>query len=91
MTENNLVCYELPKIKPVTRTKLHIELYGYKDTSNHGKYTYQRAGILSKVKGKKIIDAVLIVTQPNTHKIVSILQKYGAQTYIFNILTKNNR
>ena len=88
MPETNIICYELPKTKPTARTKLHRELYGYKDVSNHGKYAYQREGVLSAVNGKRVMDAVLLVTQPHTRKIITILQKHGAKTHIFNILTK---
>lgn len=86
MKKTNLICYELLETKPTTRTKLHRELYGYKDVSNHGKYKYQRKGFLSKVNGQRITDAVLLVTEQHTPKIINILQKHGAKTHVFNII-----
>jgi len=86
MQKTNLICYELPETKPTIRTKLHRELYGYKDVSNHGKYEYQRKGFLSKVNGQRITDAVLLVTEQHTSKLINILQKHGAKTHVFNII-----
>ena len=82
-----LVCYEL-KAKPVRRTLLHRKLYGYKDISNHGKYTYRRHGLLQRTNGKRITDGVLLVAEEQAKKIVSLLKKFGAKTYSFTVLTK---
>lgn len=81
----NLICYELPKTQATARTKLHRELYGYKDVSNHGKYTYQREGFLTQGNGKRIMDAVLLVTEQHTRKLINLLKKHGAKTYVFNV------
>jgi len=85
MQKTNLICYELPKTKPTTRTKLHRELYGYIDISNHGKYTYPREGLLAKINGQRIMDAVLLITKQHTNKIIKLLQKHGARTHLFNL------
>jgi hypothetical protein len=82
-----LVCYEL-KAKPAQRTTLHKKLYGYRDFSNHGKYKYQRKGLLKKINGKRITDGVLLVTEEHVKKLLTLLKKFGAKTYIFTIVAK---
>ncbi|KXA92351.1 hypothetical protein AKJ66_04315 [candidate division MSBL1 archaeon SCGC-AAA259E22] len=68
---------------------LHKKLYGYKDQSHQGKYTYNRPGLLQEVEGKKIIDAVLLVkTKKEAKKVTDLLHEHGANTYIFDVLSK---
>ncbi|KXB04123.1 hypothetical protein AKJ49_02340 [candidate division MSBL1 archaeon SCGC-AAA382A03] len=68
---------------------LHKKLYGYKDQSHKGKYTYNRPGLLQEVEGKKIIDAVLLVkSKKEAEKIINLLHKYEAKTYIFDVLSE---
>ena len=79
-----LVCYKL-KADPAKRTKLHKELYGYKDYSNHGDYTYKRSGLLNTTQSKRITDAVILIENRQATKLIELLHKYGAQTYVFNV------
>ena len=82
-----LICYALEKVNPAKRTMLHKKLYGYIDFSNHGKYTYNRSGLLTEIKGKRITDAVLLVkNQQAAQKIINLLHEYQAKTFIFDIL-----
>lgn len=90
-TKAKLICYALRKANPTTRTKLHRELYGYKDISNHGKYTYKRKGLIHKTKFKKIIDSVLLTTPKNAPQIIKTLKKHKTQTYTFNILSEDKK
>ena len=84
-----LICYALEKTSPAKRTMLHKKLYGYKDFSNHGKYTYKRLGLLTKIKGKKITDAVLLVkNRQAAKKIINLLHEYQAKTFVFDVLNK---
>ena len=83
-----IICYSLENSNAVNRTKLHRELYGYKDISNHGKYSYQRTGILQSTKSKKITDVVILTSKNQSNKIIKILEKYMAKTYVFDIITK---
>lgn len=89
MTEK-LVCYSLEKANPVKRTKLHRELYGYQDNSNHCKYSYHRQGLLQLVHGKKICDAVFLISNQQVQKVVKLLKKYDAKVYVFDILERSN-
>lgn len=82
-----LVCYEL-KTKPAQRTALHKKLYGYKDFSNHGKYRYSRPGLVTKIKARRITDAVLLVAQEDAKKLTTLLKKFGAKIYTFVVVTK---
>ncbi|MBL7100779.1 MAG: hypothetical protein ISS23_02370 [Nanoarchaeota archaeon] len=84
-----LICYTLRKKSQSARTKLHRELYGYKDISNHGKYTYKRKGLIHKTKSKKIIDSVILTTPKNAPQIIKTLKKHKARTYTFNILPED--
>ncbi|HLD07253.1 MAG TPA: hypothetical protein VJC16_07040 [Candidatus Nanoarchaeia archaeon] len=81
-----LVCYAL-KANPVTRTMLHRELYGYKDSSNHGKYSYVRTGLLKKTQAKRITDAVILITETHAKELTNLLRKYGARTYVFDVVS----
>ncbi len=85
----SLICYSLIKTKPVTRTNLQRELYGYKDISNHGKYVYERKGIIQTTNSKRIIDSVILTEQKNTNSIIKLLKKYKAKTYVFIVIIRN--
>ena len=82
-----LICYALEKTSPSQRTMLHKELYGYKDLSNHGKYTYKRQGLLTRLKGKRITNAVMLIKNKQAQKIIDLLEKYKAKVYIFDVRT----
>ena len=82
-----LVCYEL-KAEPAQRTALHKKLYGYKDFSNHGKYRYSRAGLVTEIKARRIIDGVLLVAEEHAKKLILLLKKFGAKTYVFVVVTE---
>lgn len=83
-----LVCYELKKSTPTQRTKLHRELYGYTDQSNHGKYTYKRTGLLNEIKHRRITDAVILIEKSKARKLIVVLKKFGAKTYVFSIVAE---
>ena len=77
--------YALGKEDPSTRTMLHRELYGYKDISNNGKYTYKRKGILETVKHKKVLGSMLILKQKDVAKFIKIFRKHNVKYYIFDV------
>lgn len=74
-----IICYTLRNIEPKKRTKFIRELYGYNDKSNHGKYNYQRKGILSKTKHDKPLKSIIIIKKGTTKKIIEHLKKYHAK------------
>lgn len=81
---SKLICYIL-KASPSQRTKLHRTLYGFKDYSNHGKYSYQREGLLAKTSSKKVTDAVILTPHEHAKKLLSLLHSAGAKTYVFDV------
>ena len=85
--QEKLVCYEL-KAKPTRRTMLHKKLYGYQDFSNHGRYKYKREGLLKMIDGKRVTDGVLLVAEEQVKKLLTLLKKFKAKTYIFTVVTK---
>lgn len=90
--KGKLICYELENITASERTMLQKKLYGYKDYSNRGKYIYERLGILQKVNGIKIINAVLFIeNEAATEKVIDILQEYQAKIYIFEVISMVER
>jgi len=76
--QQTIICYSLGSIEPKKRTKFNRELYGYEDQSNHGKYKYQRKGILSKIKHEKPLNSV-IITSENPQNIIKHLKNYKAR------------
>lgn len=82
-----LVCYSL-QANPSKRTQLHKELYGYQDFSNHGRYKYKRQGLLQKIKGQRIIDAVIIVAEDHAKELIDLLKNYEAKVHVFEIIRK---
>lgn len=76
--QKTIICYTLGSIEPRNRSKFNRELYGYEDKSNHGKYKYQRKGILTNTEYEKPLDSVLILTK-NTRKVIQHLKNYKAK------------
>lgn len=60
-------------------------LHGYTDYSNHGKYTYERNGLLDEIPYRKLIKGVFIVREKDAQKFVDLLQKYEAEYHVRNI------
>lgn len=84
-----LVCYSLEKETPATRTKLHRELYGYKDISNRGKYSYKRKGLIHRIRCEKVMNSVMLTNQKDSSEIIKLLRKYRTKIRIFTVLVKN--
>jgi len=85
MTKTTLFCYNLGKINPSTRTSINRELYGYKDLSNHGKYSYKRNGILEKIEHKKLVGSIIMINHEDTSKLTKIFKKYSVNFHIFEV------
>lgn len=86
--KTKLVCYALENSDQVTRTRLQRELYGYKDSSNHGKYKYERSGLLNNLEHKRITDGVILIANQHASKLTSLLKKYKAKTHLFDVISK---
>ena len=80
-----LICYTQKKATQTQRTALVRELYGYKDFSDKGRYTYQREGILSRMPHLKPHKAVLIARKRDKTKLLKILKKHKAKVNYYDI------
>jgi hypothetical protein len=75
MAQKTLILYDLKGKSSVERTQIQRKLYGYKDSSNYG-YSYNRAGMLSRIsheKYKKI--ALKIDNKKDVKKIAELLKE----------------
>ena len=79
-----LICYSLRNLTAVQRMKFQRELYGFKDMSNHGKYTYRRPGIMDSIKHEKIYFSSLRVSEKDLAKILKVLKKHKVEVHVFN-------
>ncbi len=87
MTEmvKSIVCYSLGKVEPKRRLRFNHELYGYTDRSNHGKYMYERKGILTGVKYDKPLDSTLIMPTEVAKQVSKYLKKHKAEYINYQI------
>lgn len=67
--------YDLSERKGKDKTYLIRRIFGYKDTSNHGKYHYERKGILTPYVLEKWGRSVIITDDSNTSIVRRILKE----------------
>ena len=67
--------YELKEIKGKAKTYLIRKLFGYKDKSNHGKYSYERPGKLTPYTKEKWGKSVIIVKREDGPIVSKLLTK----------------
>jgi len=79
-----IVCYSIKNLNPVEQTKLQRVLYGFKDISNNGKYTYKRHGILNKSNHKKLYFTGIILKDDVANELIGILRKHGAKIHVLD-------
>ncbi len=62
-------------------------LYGYKDHSYHGKYLYERKGLLDEIPHILInpIRSVIVVKKKDAEKILSFLKEFETEIYTWEI------
>ena len=66
-------------------TQLSRALHGYRDYSNHGKYSYKRAGLLDQISYEKIFNGVFLVKKKDASKFIQLLERYDVTYYAGNI------
>lgn len=71
--------YELKEVKGKNKTYLIRKVFGYKDLSNHGNYTYERPGKLTPYIKEKWGKSVIITKKSNTTTVSNILKKNKIQ------------
>lgn len=69
------VIYEFEKQERKDKEKKRRQVFGYKDGSNKGQYTYKRKGILTPLIIEKWGKSVIIIDRKNERKTVRTLNK----------------
>jgi hypothetical protein len=62
------------------------EFYGYTDKSNKGKYSYERAGFISKFRHINLLRGLIIVRLEDSEEIMAFLRKYNASVFMREII-----
>ena len=86
MDSGTLISYKLNKLPSQERCKIYRKLNGWKDKSQHSKYTYDRKGILSSIPHIPVNRCVLIVRNENASKIISFLNENNAGVFAREII-----
>lgn len=89
MDKKVLFIFEFDKRTPAQVSKINRELFGYTDHSLHGKYTYQRKGLLSNYYIDRIAKGVFITDELYHKKITEILHSKGTKKIRRYFLTVN--
>jgi len=84
--KGNIVIYRQPSSSK--SRQLSRALNGYVDRSNHGKYTYERDGLLDKIPHRKLIKGVFIIKNKHLEKFEDLLDMYQAEYHIRDIKLK---
>lgn len=88
METGTLISYKLNKLPPQERCKIYRKLNGWKDKSQHSRYTYNREGILSNIPNIPVNRCVLIVRKEGAGKIISFLNENNAEIFVREIILK---
>lgn len=81
----SIIVYDLSKLDHYHKVLLNREIFGFKDNSNHGAYSYQRKGILEGTLHKRLVKGAMIVKMPDAKKIIITLKEHKAKVYSYNI------
>ncbi|MFC1454754.1 hypothetical protein ACFLQI_01555 [Candidatus Undinarchaeota archaeon] len=83
-----LITYDLPsaKMSQAEITAFHRRLYGYTDYSNHGKYQYERKGLLSEIPHLNPSQSVIIIPKNASEKVLGFLEEYGAKVFVIDVV-----
>ena len=69
--------------------ELTRKIYGYKDSSNHEKYIYERKGILSNINFEKIAKGAFFINPENKEKVIDEFSKLKLKIKILNLIIEN--
>lgn len=83
-----MILYDLKNKKNVEKTHIVRSLFGFKDKSNHGSYTYDREGLLSKFEHEKIDKSVIVVNRKDESHVKKILRKFDLSLMIIRLPEK---
>ncbi len=74
-----VVLYDLNDKTHAEQSRIIRVLFGFKDKSNHGKYSYERPGLLSKVPIVRKTKTALIVKEKHEAEVVQSLKRAGVK------------
>lgn len=73
------IIYEFKKEKRKNKEKIRRNIFGYKDGSNKGQYSYERQGILSPLIKEKWGKSVIIIGRKDERKTFRVLNKNNVE------------
>ena len=85
--KKTMIAYSLSGRK--NALELTRKIYGYKDSSNYGKYSYERGGILSKIRYEKISRTTIWINPEDKEKVIKGFMKLRLKIKVFDLITKN--
>lgn len=88
--KRKVVCYSLAGLTSTERSNFQRALYGFKDISNNGKYTYRRNGVMSEVKYKKVYFSAVVVNTKKLAEVVKLMKKFGAEVHVTDFQQKEH-
>jgi len=86
MMEKTMVTYSLSGKK--NALELTRKIYGYIDSSNHGKYKYERPGILTEIDYEKVGNGVFFINPVDLNKITTEFKKINLKIKVYNLIIK---
>ncbi|MBI4449031.1 hypothetical protein HY641_03330 [Candidatus Woesearchaeota archaeon] len=75
-----MILYDLNDKTQPQKNQIIRTLFGYQDKSCHGKYLYQRPGLLSKIPFNRKTKTALIIPTSEKEKVTKILHKLAIKT-----------
>lgn len=88
-----IIVFRNPKAKQSELMRFCRGLFGYKDYSNKGGYTYDRKGLLNEIRHIHLnpIRSAIIVKRDDAPRILDYLRSFGTEVYARKIeLTKED-
>jgi hypothetical protein len=76
MAGKSVILYDLKNKNSKEKTEITRKLFGFKDKSNNGNYTYERAGLLKNIKHQKWNKAAIFINSEDEAKVLKILRKF---------------
>ena len=82
-----IISLDMRHLKKKNQSGISQKIYGYIDKSNHGKYVYNRKGILSDIHKIILGKGTFVILEKNMNLIDEIL-KLNVKVNIYNISIK---
>ena len=82
-----IICLDMQHLSRARQSRISQKIYGYIDSSNHGKYKYSREGILSAVSKIILGKASFIIYRKDSY-VINEIEKLGAVLRVYDISIK---